>query len=121
MKVKIDCEGCERKIKKALDGMKGTYNLLPHVLNLFLFSASYHDPAFRRIKLPFSTLKKKTKKRSHTLHHPSRSFLLRVESDSSLLCTCFSFHGKKANISTLQKKQNLPSTSFGRSGNTFAD
>jgi hypothetical protein len=24
MKVKIDCEGCERKIKKALDGMKGT-------------------------------------------------------------------------------------------------
>ncbi|CAM0907853.1 unnamed protein product [Alopecurus aequalis] len=23
MKVKIDCEGCERKVKKALDGMKG--------------------------------------------------------------------------------------------------
>ena len=24
MKVKIDCEGCERKVKKALDDMKGS-------------------------------------------------------------------------------------------------
>jgi copper chaperone CopZ len=33
MKVRIDCEGCERKIRKALEGMKGTEHLL--------FSACY--------------------------------------------------------------------------------
>jgi copper chaperone CopZ len=25
MKVRIDCEGCERKVKKALDDMKGDF------------------------------------------------------------------------------------------------
>jgi copper chaperone CopZ len=31
MKVRIDCEGCERKVKKALDDMKGRVTA-PHVL-----------------------------------------------------------------------------------------
>jgi len=59
MKVKIDCEGCERKVKKALDGMKGRLLLPTCLLDLFLFSASYHDLSVA----PFLSHPKKQKRK----------------------------------------------------------